>query len=128
MNTIARNLRACLLTDGSEGSGDAWGSLRAAAEGESVNAQQTTQPAQTSDDPGYINSLVQQHCSLILAVGASPSRVALATAAGHPEIIFATPGQAGEAGPANIQHFRLGKASTEDVRALIQLARINHHS
>jgi hypothetical protein len=72
VSTVDANSRVCVLTDANDPSLAAVdsGLHRAAAANGHVNVQTYTIPAATADPGPYLNSLIQQKCGLIVAVGA----------------------------------------------------------
>lgn len=94
VSTVAMNTRACLLTDGSPGTQQAWDGMQDYAKGGGVNVQRTVVPANAPDDDAYLNGLVQQNCHIIVAVGNGPARAADDTAAYHQGIHFVVIGSA----------------------------------
>ena len=94
VSNVAMNTRACLFTDGSPATQQAWAGMQDYAKGGGVNIQRTVVPANAPDDDAYLNGLVQQNCHIIVAVGNGPARAADDAAAYHQGIRFVVIGSA----------------------------------
>jgi hypothetical protein len=120
VSTIAQNARACLLDDSSAAGAAAWRDLQQAAAGiGGVNVQRLSQPQHSSGDSGYINSLIQQHCALIIAIGDDPGQAAAAVAAANPSVGFAVQ----DAQTVSAPNLKLLGAASDDQAAISDLVK-----
>lgn len=87
VSTVAQNQRACLLADRDQlATSNVLADLqRAATIHGHVNVQQVTLPPQTSDAAPELQSLIQQHCAIVFALGPTSTMAARAAATNtHP--------------------------------------------
>ncbi|WP_329072599.1 hypothetical protein [Amycolatopsis sp. NBC_01480] len=93
---VSRNYRVCMLSTTTDAvqADRLWPAVQAATTRTPINAERVTAPTGTSDQlTPYLNSLIAQHCRLIVAPGPDLAAPAATAAQAHPDQHFLTSAQ-----------------------------------